>query len=168
MTWWFLPAVALVWVFWGKYGVQVHSAIDGFKKSGMRAMISLSTAYVVVALGALGFDPDASFSGAGFTRGLGAGLITTLGAWGIVFGNRYVKGGQSIVMPLVFGGAPVVNSFYVMWRKRGRERPSNRSRNSESLKCQQNRTTDRAPRSVRHRNGSGGSENPQPRPRFPR
>ncbi len=119
MNWWFLPSVMLVWVFWGKYGVQVHTAIDGFKKSGMRAMISLSVAYVVVALGALGFvalglDPDATFSRAGFNRGLIAGLITTLGAWGIVFGNRYVKGGPSIVMPLVFGGAPVVNSFYVM------------------------------------------------------
>ncbi len=119
MNWWFLPAVALVWVFWGKYGVQVHTAIDGFKKSGMRAMIALSTAYVVVALLAvafvgLGFDPNATYSGAGFSRGLVAGLITTLGAWGIVFGNRYVKGGPSIVMPLVFAGAPVVNSFYVM------------------------------------------------------
>ena len=119
MNWWFLPAVALVWVFWGKYGVQVHAAIEGFGKSGMRAMISLSAAYVAVALGALGFvalgfDPTATFTQAGFERGLIAGLITTLGAWGIVFGNRYVKGGPSIVMPLVFAGAPVVNSFYVM------------------------------------------------------
>ncbi len=119
MNWWFLPAVALVWIFWGKYGVQVHTAIEGFHKSGMRAMISLSTAYVAVALGALGFvalgfDPAATFSQAGLTRGLVAGLITTLGAWGIVFGNRYVPGGPSTVMPLVFGGAPVVNSFYVM------------------------------------------------------
>jgi hypothetical protein len=119
MNWWFLPAVMLVWVFWGKYGVQVHTAIDGFKKSGMRAMISLSLAYVAVAVVALGyvllgFDASAKFTSEGFTRGLIAGLITTLGAWGIVFGNRYVKGGPSIVMPLVFAGAPVVNSFYVM------------------------------------------------------
>ncbi len=119
MNWWFLPAVALVWVFWGKYGVQVHSAIVGFKQSGMRAMVSLSSAYVVVALialgvVALGLEPGARFSQAGFNQGLIAGLITTLGAWGIVFGNRYVKGGPSVVMPLVFGGAPIVNSFYVM------------------------------------------------------
>lgn len=119
MNWWFLPAVALVWVFWGKYGVQVHSSIEAFGKSGMRAMISLSAAYVLVAVGALlyvavGLDTAASFNQVGFNRGLIAGLITTLGAWGIVFGNRYVKGGPSIVMPLVFAGAPVVNSFYVM------------------------------------------------------
>ena len=119
MNWWFLPAVALVWVFWGKYGVQVHTAIDGFHKSGMRAMIALSIAYVAVALAALGYvalglDPSANYNPAGFSGGLIAGLITTLGAWGIVFGNRYVKGGPSIVMPLVFAGAPVVNSFYVM------------------------------------------------------
>ncbi len=119
MNWWFLPAVALVWVFWGKYGVQVHKAIDGFGKSGMRAMISLSSAYVLVAVLAslvfvTGLEPEATLNRPGFTRGLIAGLITTLGAWGIVFGNRYVKGGPSIVMPLVFAGAPVVNSFYVM------------------------------------------------------
>ncbi len=119
MNWWFLPAVAVVWVCWGKYGVQVHSAIEGFKKSGIRAMIALSLAYVAVALVAisvfgLGFDSTATFNWPGFNRGLIAGLITTLGAWGIVFGNRYVKGGPSIVMPLVFAGAPVVNSFYVM------------------------------------------------------
>ena len=119
MNWWFLPAVAMVWVFWGKYGVQVHSSIEGFGKSGIRAMISLSGAYVAVAAAAmvfvgLGLDSSATFNTAGFTRGLVAGLITTLGAWGIVFGNRYVKGGPSIVMPLVFGGAPVVNSFYAM------------------------------------------------------
>jgi hypothetical protein len=119
MDWWFLPAVALVWVFWGKYGVQVHSSIEGFRKSGIRAMMSLSAAYVAVAIVAVivvlaGFEPQASFNRIGFTRGLVAGLITTLGAWGIVFGNRYVKGGPSIVMPLVFAGAPVVNSFYVM------------------------------------------------------
>jgi hypothetical protein len=118
LDWWFLPAVALVWVFWGKYGVQVHTAIEAFKKSGTRAMIALSTAYVVVALAAAGYvlasGAGGSFSAAGLTRGLTAGIITTLGAWGIVFGNRYVKGGPAIVMPLVFAGAPVVNSFYVM------------------------------------------------------
>jgi hypothetical protein len=119
LNWWFLPAVMLVWVFWGKYGVQVHSAIEGFKKSGMRAMIALSGAYVAVAVLALvvfaaGLEPQASFTRPGFNLGLIAGLITTVGAWGIVFGNRYVAGGPSIVMPLVFAGAPVVNSFYVM------------------------------------------------------
>jgi hypothetical protein len=119
MNWWFLPAVMLVWIFWGKYGVQVHKSIDGFGKSGTRAMISLSAAYVVVAIVAvallgLGVEPEATVTRAGFARGLAAGLITTLGAWGIVFGNRYVKGGPSVVMPLVFAGAPVVNSFLVM------------------------------------------------------
>ncbi len=119
LNWWFLPAVALVWVFWGKYGVQVHKAIDGFGKSGMRAMISLSAAYSAVAVLALvalaaGLEPQATFDRGGLGQGLVAGLITTLGAWGIVFGNRYVKGGPSVVMPLVFAGAPVVNSFYVM------------------------------------------------------
>ena len=118
INWWFLPAVAVVWVCWGKYGVQVHRAIDGFKKSGIRAMIALSTAYVVVGLAAFGWafgaDPEAAYTGDGFRLGLLAGVITTIGAWGIAFGNRYVKGGPSVVMPLVFAGAPVVNSFFVM------------------------------------------------------
>lgn len=118
INWWFLPAVAVVWVCWGKYGVQVHRAIDGFKKSGIRAMVALSTAYVVVGIGAFGWafgsNPEAGYSGDGFRLGLLAGVITTIGAWGIAFGNRYVKGGPSVVMPLVFAGAPVVNSFFVM------------------------------------------------------
>ena len=62
-----------------------------------------------------GVEPNAAFTSEGFNGGLIAGLITTAGAWGIVFGNRFVTGGPSVVMPLTFAGAPVVNSFYVMW-----------------------------------------------------
>jgi hypothetical protein len=120
MNWWFLAFVAVVWVCWGKYGVQVHAATMAFGKSGIRSMVALSIAYGVVAfLGGsivylLGVEPNAEFTQAGFKLGIVAGLITTLGAWGVVFGNRYVKGGPTVVMPLVFAGAPVVNSFFVM------------------------------------------------------
>ena len=91
-----------------------------FGKSGIRSMVALGTAYGVVAvLGLLvfasGFEPAARFTSSGFQGGLIAGLITTAGAWGIVFGNRYAKGGPTVVMRLVFAGAPVVNSFFVMW-----------------------------------------------------
>lgn len=121
MNWWFLPWVAGVWLAWGKYGVAVHSSIVAFGKSGIRSMVSISLAYVVLALGggliayAMGIEPEAKFTQGGLTLGLIAGLITTAGAWGIVFGNRYVSGGPSVVMPLVFAGAPVVNSFFAMW-----------------------------------------------------
>ncbi|MEO0413985.1 MAG: EamA family transporter [Verrucomicrobiota bacterium] len=120
-SWWFLAWVAGVWLAWGKYGVAVHSSIFAFGKSGIRSMISISLAYVVLALGGgliayfMGIEPKATFTKEGSTLGIIAGLITTAGAWGIVFGNRYVKGGPSIVMPLVFAGAPVVNSFFAMW-----------------------------------------------------
>ena len=50
MNWWFLAFVATVWVCWGAYGVQVHSAIVAFGKSGIRSMVALSAAYGVVAL----------------------------------------------------------------------------------------------------------------------
>ncbi|NNE92082.1 MAG: hypothetical protein HKN23_10580 [Verrucomicrobiales bacterium] len=121
MNWWFLAWVAGVWLTWGKYGVAVHSSIFAFGKSGIRSMISISLAYVIFALCGgllvyfLGFEPNAAITEPGLTKGLIAGLITTAGAWGIVFGNRYVKGGPSIVMPLVFAGAPVVNSFFAVW-----------------------------------------------------
>ena len=54
-----------------------------------------------------------AITSAGLSQGTLAGVITTAGAWGVVFGNRYVKGGPTIVMPLVFAGAPVGNSFYL-------------------------------------------------------
>ena len=122
MNWWFLAFVAAVWVCWGAYGVQVHSAIGAFGKSGIRSMVALSAAYGVVALlgglavFAAGVEPSAQFTQTGFQGGMLAGLITTAGAWGVVFGNRYVAGGPSVVMPLVFAGAPVVNSFFAMWQ----------------------------------------------------
>ncbi len=121
MNWWFLAFVAVVWICWGKYGMQVHAATMAFGKSGMRSMVALSTAYGAVAfLGGLlafaaGLESTARFTSSGFQSGLTAGLITTAGAWGVVFGNRYVKGGPTVVMPLVFAGAPVVNSFFAMW-----------------------------------------------------
>lgn len=120
VNWWFLLCVAGVWVMWGKYGVAVHSSIMAFGRSGIRSMISISLAYVVLALGGgflvylLGVEPSAQLNSSGMSKGLLAGLITTAGAWGIVFGNRYVKGGPSVVMPLVFAGAPVVNSFFFL------------------------------------------------------
>lgn len=121
LDWWFLVWVAGVWLCWGKYGVQVHASIVAFGRSGIRSMISISIAYVVLgligglAVHAAGLEPGAAFTRDGTTKGLIAGLITTLGAWGIVFGNRYVRGGPAVVMPLVFAGAPVVNSFFAMW-----------------------------------------------------
>ena len=114
MNWWFLAFVAVVWVCWGKYGVQVHAATMAFGKSGIRSMVALSVAYGVVAFlgGAAAFlagvEPEATWSDDGFKLGLIAGLITTAGAWGVVFGNRYVKGGPTIVMPLIFAGAFVL------------------------------------------------------------
>ena len=121
LNWWFLACVAGVWVCWGKYGVAVHGSIVAFGMSGIRSMVSISLAYVVLALGGgliaywIGLEPGAEVTSLGLTKGIIAGLITTAGAWGIVFGNRYVKGGPSVVMPLVFAGAPVVNSFFAMW-----------------------------------------------------
>ena len=45
----FLAFVAVVWVCWGAYGVQVHSSIVAFGKSGIRSMVAISAAYGVVA-----------------------------------------------------------------------------------------------------------------------
>lgn len=121
MNWLFLPCVAGVWVCWGIYGTAVHASIFAFKKSGLRAMVAISVAYVVLAtcggllVFAMGLEPDAHFTMEGFYKGLFAGFLATAGAWGVTFANRYVKGGPSVVMPLVFAGAPVINSFYSMW-----------------------------------------------------
>ncbi|MCB0323275.1 MAG: hypothetical protein KDD69_06855 [Bdellovibrionales bacterium] len=120
INWLFLPCVIGVWLCWGRYGGQVQTTIGSFGKSGIRAMVALSVACLVLGAGGgfaafqLGLEPSAILAEDGVTKGLIAGLITTSGAWGISFGNRYVKGGHAVVMPLVFAGAPVVNTMYAM------------------------------------------------------
>ncbi|HJO38037.1 MAG: hypothetical protein QGG24_00940 [Vicinamibacterales bacterium] len=97
---------------WGVYGVALHT---GQVQLGnpLKALLCVGVAYfligVVVPIVALSSQGGLTgFSAAGTTWATGAGALGALGAVCIIWAFR--TGGIPLyVMPLVFGGAPLVN-----------------------------------------------------------
>jgi hypothetical protein len=102
---------------WGVYGAMLH---QGQVQLGnpMKALLCVGVAYFlvgvlvpVVALSALG--NLGGFISTGLTSATIAGILGALGAVCIIFAFR--TGGLPVyVMPLVFGGAPIINVLYSM------------------------------------------------------
>jgi drug/metabolite transporter (DMT)-like permease len=116
MTW--LAYVAGAVLSWGVYGAMLH---QGQVKLGnpMRALLCVGIAYfligVLVPVAALFSQGHGlrGFTGSGATFATVAGALGALGAVCIIFSFR--SGGiPTYVMPLVFGGAPLVNVLYTM------------------------------------------------------
>lgn len=115
MTWLIFVAGAVL--SWGSYGVFIH---QGQTQLGnpMKALLCVGGAYFL--LGVL--VPVASLSAQGGLGGFNpsglmmaslAGAMGAIGAVCIIFAFR--SGGLPVyVMPLVFGGAPIVNVFLAM------------------------------------------------------
>ena len=115
---------------WGVYGVLLHIGRSGMPagaeigNAGLKAFLWVGIAYFVVAvvgpiivLKARG--SDFSFAGPGITWSFVAGVAGALGAFTLVLalGAAAVtmKGAApSAVMPIVFGGAPIVNAIVAM------------------------------------------------------
>jgi len=103
---------------WGMYGPALHK---GQVQLGnpLRALLCVGVAYFligvlvpVVALSAQG--QLKGFTAAGTTAATFAGALGALGAVCIIYAFRF-GGLPTYVMPLVFGGAPVVNVLVSMW-----------------------------------------------------
>ena len=103
---------------WGVYGSMLH---QGQVKLGspMRALLCVGVAYflvgVVVPLAVLMAQGQGlrGFNSSGTTMATVAGTLGAVGAVCIIFSFR--TGGTPLyVMPLVFGGAPLVNVLYSM------------------------------------------------------
>lgn len=118
----FLPFVALTFLSWGLYGPTLHLGQDAFgaegQRSAFRPFICVGLAYFLVAVvvpalvlrtkGEVGH-----WTMKGFIWSFAAGAIGAVGALGIILALKF--GGDPIyVMPLVFGCAPVVNTFVTM------------------------------------------------------
>ena len=115
---------------WGVYGVLLHIGRSGMPagaeagNAGLKAFLWVGIAYFVVAvLGPLIVlkmrGSNFSFAGPGMTWSFIAGVAGALGAFTLVLalGAAAVtmKGAApSAVMPIVFGGAPIVNAFVAM------------------------------------------------------
>ena len=103
---------------WGVYGAMLH---QGQVKLGspMRALLCVGVAYflvgVLVPVAVLMAQGQGlrGFNASGTTFATVAGMLGAIGAVCIIFSFR-AGGTPTYVMPLVFGGAPLVNVLYTM------------------------------------------------------
>jgi hypothetical protein len=113
-----LIAIALAIVSWGAYGPVLHNGQAAMHHSRLRPLICVGLAYfaiaVVVPYFFLGEMGEAStWRSLGTLWSLLAGAFGAVGALGIIL--AFKSGGKPVfVMPLVFGGAPVVNTFFTI------------------------------------------------------
>jgi hypothetical protein len=108
-------AIALAIVSWGAYGPVLHKGQAAMYHSRLRPLICVGLAYFLIAvitpyffLGELG--EDSTYASVGTLWSLAGGICGAVGAIGIIM--AFNSGGKPVyVMPLVFGGAPVVNTL---------------------------------------------------------
>lgn len=103
---------------WGLYGPALHRGQVQLG-SPLRALLCVGVAYfligVLVPVISLWYQGDLNgFTMKGSTSATLAGTLGALGAVCIIF--AFKSGGlPTYVMPLVFGGAPLVNVLFSMW-----------------------------------------------------
>ena len=115
MVWMIFVAGAVL--SWGAYGVLLH---QGQTQLGnpLKALLCVGAAYfligVIVPVAALGAQGQLSgFDGSGLVSATVAGALGAIGAVCIIWAFR-VGGLPIYVMPLVFGGAPIINVLFAM------------------------------------------------------
>jgi hypothetical protein len=113
-----ISAIALVICCWGAYGPVLHIGQAAMHHSRLRPLICVGLAYFLIAvvvgylwLAATGEASTFNFTGTFWS--LMGGAAGAIGALGIIMAFNF--GGKPVyVMPLVFGGAPVVNTFFTI------------------------------------------------------
>jgi hypothetical protein len=106
-------SIAMVAVCWGSYGPTLHKGQAAMMNSRLRPLLCVGLAYFVIAVLLPPFilmnAPEASRFGnlSGTFWSTMAGAAGAIGALGIIMAFNF--GGKPVfVMPLIFGGAPVV------------------------------------------------------------
>ena len=100
---------------WGVYGPILHKGQMAMQGSRLRPLTCVGLAYFLIAVLApaallLGWNEPGSFTFSGSVWSLAGGAAGAIGALGIIM--AFTFGGKPIyVMPLVFGLAPVINTF---------------------------------------------------------
>ncbi len=111
-----LLSIATVILCWGAYGPVLHQGQAAMHHSRLRPLCCVGLAYFAIAVVVpnlwLTVQPESSsYTFSGTTWSLAAGAAGAIGALGIILAFNF--GGKPIyVMPLVFGGAPVVNTLF--------------------------------------------------------
>jgi len=109
-----LAAIAVTATCWGMYGPVLHFGREGMH-SALRPFVCVGVAYFLIAVLAplvllARRGEQGRWTASGVLWSLLAGSAGALGALGIILALSF--GGRPIyVMPLVFGGAPVVNTL---------------------------------------------------------
>lgn len=108
-------------VCWGAYVPTLHTGQKALgKDSALRAFLFVGLAYLIVSIIVLLYVRLSGAEPLEFTRKGGfistfAGILGAVGALGIVFALRKTSGGHPLVVaPLVFAGAPIVNTLVSM------------------------------------------------------
>lgn len=112
-----LLSIATVVVCWGAYGPVLHKGQAAMQQSRLRPLLCVGLAYFAIAvfvplllLSAVSDAEASEFNFGGTLWSLSAGAAGAIGALGIIMAFNF--GGRPVyVMPLVFGGAPVVNTL---------------------------------------------------------
>lgn len=113
----FVIGISMAVFCWGVYGPILHKGQMKMDGSRLRPLICVGLAYFAVAVAipslllSTGVDGGwGSYSFSGSVWSLMAGGAGAVGALGVIMAFNF--GGKPIyVMPLIFGGAPVVNTF---------------------------------------------------------
>lgn len=111
-----IAAIGMVICCWGSYGPVLHIGQAAMHHSRLRPLICVGLAYFAIAvvvgnlwLAATGEASEYNFFGTLWS--LAGGSAGAIGALGIIMAFNF--GGRPVyVMPLVFGGAPVVNTLF--------------------------------------------------------
>lgn len=114
--WWVAFAVGAA-LCWGFYGPILHKGQTELRDP-LKALLCVGVAYfllgILVPVGALGTSGLTGFNQSGVVNATAGGALGALGAICII--GAFKSGGvPAYVMPLVFGGAPVINVLYSMW-----------------------------------------------------
>lgn len=116
-----IASIAMTALCWGSYGPVLHKGQMKMAGSRLRPFLCVGLAYFLVAVIApvpllAAFDEPGGWTTTGVIWSLAAGAAGAVGALGIILAFNF--GGKPIfVMPLVFGGAPVVNTLTTVWHE---------------------------------------------------
>jgi hypothetical protein len=108
-------AVAMALLSWGAYGPVLHRGQAAMGGSRLRPLICIGAAYFLIAVLVplallVPMGDKGSWDSVGTAWSLGAGALGALGALGTIL--AFTCGGKPFtVMPVVFGGAPVINTL---------------------------------------------------------
>lgn len=126
---WLIFALMTV-VTWGVYGVLLHKGRGNMPMgaetahAGLKAFLFVCIAYALIGLAAAALlkirGSNWSFSAGGIKWSLIAGAAGAIGAFTLVLAlgaaaQIYKGAAAAAVMPIVFGGAPIVNTVVAMW-----------------------------------------------------